>query len=135
MWPEITTRPGSASPRAKSWIIAAIALVLNWTVPAAVHFQPVFDGPPAETGVVSGERAAKPGSLPRVQSRGTHISASVPKAPQSRLNAGSKPPALLPQISVVVPTDQPLIVPALGDHARPTIATRIFDARAPPALT
>jgi len=129
----LTLRLGTAAPRAHPWIVAAIALVLNWTLAGTVSFQPIFGGAPAAPGVRAGEPSAKPGNLPRAQSRTSSLSASMPKAPQSRLNAGSsKAPALVPDAPVVVAAGAPAVEPSAPLRARPAPAARIFDPRAPP---
>jgi hypothetical protein len=134
MGPHITIRSGTTSSWARSWTIAAILLVLNWTAPGYFQLHPVFDLHDAAPGVSSGERASQPGNLPRLQARTVTCEASVPKAPHGKFKAGSQPYALLPTAPVVTATESRSIVPSVGPAARPTIAARVFDARAPPRL-
>jgi hypothetical protein len=133
MAPDITVRSSAESPRAKSWIIAAIALVLNWTAPGHVQL-PVTYPHDATSGVWSDERASQPGNLPRAQSRHGAHDASVPKPPSSRLNGGGKQYALPPLAPVLVLAGSTSVVSGVDPGTPTPIATRAFDPRAPPPL-
>jgi hypothetical protein len=130
----ITLRSDSASPRAKSWIIAAIALILNWAAPGQTQFPRLPDVRDAAPGVSSGERVSRPGNLPRVQTRIVTSDTSLPKAAQSRLNAGSKPPVILSAVPALAAAEGDALVPSIATIAPLPVATRAFDARAPPRL-
>ena len=135
MSPDIPKQSSAASPWAASWIVAAILLVLNWTVPGAFQTPASVDlGDPAP-GISAAERAAKPGTLPRLLSRSSGWETSLPKSPQRRWSAGGKPHALLPQVRVVMPANMPSVAPSVSGTVPSIRATRVFDPRAPPALT
>ena len=129
------TRPTLASPPAASWIVAAIVLVLNWTAPGPVHLQPDLDLLDPAPGAYADTRASKPGTLPRAKPRSITYEVSVAKAPHSKLNAGAKPHALPSIPPIAVATHAPAIEPSFGRPAPTTPATRVFDPRAPPAMT
>jgi hypothetical protein len=135
MSPDIPKRSSAASPWASSWIVAAVALILNWTAPAHLQFPFVFELSDAAPGVSSDLRAPKPGTLPRAKPRSLAYEADREKAPQSKLGPTGKSYALPPRTSLVVTTSFAPIAPHVADATPPAIATRVFDPRAPPALT
>ena len=132
MSPDISQRSGSAPRWASAWIVAAVALVLNWTVPAAL-VSGQFEAGNTAPGLSSGARAAQPGTLPRVQPHGIAAEAGLPKPPQGKLNAGGKPTAVLPIIAVDAVARAPVAWRIIVCTAPPPRATRFFDPRAPPA--
>ena len=134
MTAEISQRSDAAPRWASAWIVVAIALVLNWTVPGTLvpgHFE--FGN--AAPGLSSSLRATQPGTLPRIQPRSVTAEAGVPKQPESKFYAGAKPELALPAVTAVDAPLAPMAWRTFSRAAAPPVATRFFDPRAPPAAT
>jgi hypothetical protein len=132
MSPDISQRSGTAPRWALAWIVAAVALVLNWTVPTAL-VSAQFEAGNTAPGLSSGARAAQPGTLPRAQPRSITAEAGVPKPLLGKLNADGKPKVVLPIIAVDAIARAPVAWRIVCRAAPPPLATRFFDPRAPPA--
>jgi hypothetical protein len=135
MYSDSFMRYNSASPRATSWIVAAIVLVLNWTAPGQFQFDP-FQRNSDPTPGMSSATWAHPGTLPRVQQSSTTCEAKIQRPPSSRSSASGKSKSHAVPATPVVPhaCRAPLVRNAQHTDA-PSIAPRVFNARAPPAVT
>jgi len=128
-------RLDAASPRAKAWAIAAIILVLNWTIPGALQFNDIaFEQSTAGPGISSEARGLQPGTLPRALPQDIRCETSVPKPHHKIWASGAKPHALPPG-TIAATTIRIEAVPVGASSVEPrAIAHRAFDPRAPPPL-
>jgi hypothetical protein len=134
MRPHSVLQRGTASPRAKAWVIAGIMLALHWAAPGMLQLRVMLHSGDA-TGMSSAVRASQPGSLPRIQPRTVALDACFIKGSESGWHAGGKLRAL-PANDTAIPrfaASAPIII--TGEGARGAVRARSFDARAPPALT
>jgi hypothetical protein len=123
---------GAQSPRAKAWVIAAIILVLHWSIPGALPLDAAVEPGDAAPALSSEARALQPGTIPRALPREPRCEASAPKAHKIAPSASGKTYALPPRIVAVVSTRIEAVAPGVDDVEPPSIARRFFDPRAPP---
>jgi hypothetical protein len=133
MIPEPALQRIAMSPPARSWIVAAMILVLHWSAPGVLQLRFAVAGD-TPAGFSSSARASQPGSLPRLVSRSVGLEVSLPKSPRSGWLAGGKLDALLARDRAAhrpIASAQPQSTEVPAPRSA---LSRAFNARAPPRM-